>query len=86
VGGFVIAFLRGWLLTLVMLTSIPLLAMSGAAIAIIVTRASSQEQAAYAKASNVVEQTLGSIRTVKMLPIPFSVLCSVYTKLSNIKL
>ncbi|VYS61539.1 unnamed protein product [Arabidopsis thaliana] len=64
VGGFVIAFLRGWLLTLVMLTSIPLLAMSGAAIAIIVTRASSQEQAAYAKASNVVEQTLGSIRTV----------------------
>lgn len=85
-GGFVIAFLRGWLLTLVMLTSIPLLAMSGAAIAIIVTRASSQEQAAYAKASNVVEQTLGSIRTVKMLPIPFSVLCSVYTKLSNIKL
>lgn len=64
-GGFAIAFVKGWLLTLVMLTSIPLLAMSGAAMAIIVSKASSREQAAYAKASTVVEQTLGSIRTVK---------------------
>lgn len=52
------------LLTLVMLTSIPLLAMAGAAMAIIVTKASSQGQAAYAKAATVVEQTIGSIRTV----------------------
>ncbi|CAH8273487.1 unnamed protein product [Arabidopsis lyrata] len=63
-GGFAIAFVKGWLLTLVMLTSIPLLAMSGATMAIIVSKASSREQAAYAKASTVVEQTLGSIRTV----------------------
>ncbi|ANM66482.1 P-glycoprotein 3 [Arabidopsis thaliana] len=64
VGGFVLAFVKGWLLTLVMLVSIPLLAIAGAAMPIIVTRASSREQAAYAKASTVVEQTLGSIRTV----------------------
>ncbi|CAE5956347.1 unnamed protein product [Arabidopsis arenosa] len=64
VGGFVLAFIKGWLLTLVMLTSIPLLAMAGAAMAIIVTRASSRGQAAYAKAATVVEQTIGSIRTV----------------------
>ncbi|KAF3549308.1 hypothetical protein DY000_02000005, partial [Brassica cretica] len=38
--------------------------MAGAAMAIIVTRASSQGQAAYAKAATVVEQTIGSIRTV----------------------
>ncbi|KAF3507430.1 hypothetical protein F2Q69_00000018 [Brassica cretica] len=49
IGGFALAFAKGWLLTLVMLTSIPLLAMAGAAMAIIVTRASSQGQAAYAK-------------------------------------
>ncbi|CAL9232768.1 unnamed protein product, partial [Arabidopsis halleri] len=58
-GGFAIVFVKGWLLTLVMLTSIHLLAMSGAAIAIIVGKASSREQAAYTKASTVVEQTLG---------------------------
>lgn len=66
VGGFVLAFIKGWLLTLVMLTSIPLLAMTGAAMALIVTRASSRGQAAYAKAATVVEQTIGSIRTVKL--------------------
>ena len=66
VGGFVLAFIKGWLLTLVMLTSIPLLAMAGAAMALIVTRASSRGQAAYAKAATVVEQTIGSIRTVKL--------------------
>ncbi|XP_019091645.1 PREDICTED: ABC transporter B family member 11 isoform X4 [Camelina sativa] len=64
VGGFVLAFIKGWLLTLVMLTSIPLLAMAGASMALIVTRASSRGQAAYAKAATVVEQTIGSIRTV----------------------
>lgn len=64
-GGYVLAFVKGWLLTLVMLTSIPLLAIAGAAMPIIVTKAASQEQAAYAKASTVVEQTFGSIRTVK---------------------
>ncbi|VVA89733.1 unnamed protein product [Arabis nemorensis] len=63
-GGFALAFAKGWLLTLVMLTSIPLLAAAGAAMAIIVTRASSRGQAAYAKAATVVEQTIGSIRTV----------------------
>ncbi|XP_010474666.1 PREDICTED: ABC transporter B family member 11-like [Camelina sativa] len=64
VGGFVLAFLKGWLLTLIMLTSIPLNAMAGAAMALIVTRTSSRAQAAYAKAATVVEQTIGSIRTV----------------------
>ena len=70
IGGFALAFAKGWLLTLVMLTSIPLLAMAGAAMAIIVTKASSQGQAAYAKAATVVEQTIGSIRTVIKLKLP----------------
>ncbi|XP_019100296.1 PREDICTED: ABC transporter B family member 11-like isoform X1 [Camelina sativa] len=64
VGGFVLAFIKGWLLTLIMSTSVPLNVMAGAAIALIVTRTSSRGQAAYAKASTVVEQTIGSIRTV----------------------
>lgn len=68
--GYALAFVKGWLLTLVMLASIPLLAMAGAATSIISTKASSQQQAAYAKASTIVEQTCGSIRTVNNISFP----------------
>ncbi|KAL4323592.1 hypothetical protein GQ457_11G002000 [Hibiscus cannabinus] len=64
IGGFVIAFVRGWLLTLVMLSSIPPLVISGGAMAIIISKMASRGQNAYAKAATVVEQTIGSIRTV----------------------
>ncbi|KAK4559526.1 hypothetical protein RGQ29_008657 [Quercus rubra] len=64
IGGFVIAFIKGWLLTLVMLSSIPLLVASGAVMSILIAKMASRGQSAYAKAANVVEQTIGSIRTV----------------------
>ncbi|XP_073064615.1 LOW QUALITY PROTEIN: ABC transporter B family member 4 [Primulina eburnea] len=63
-GGFVIAFIKGWLLTLVLLSSIPPLVLSGALMSIVLSRMSSSGQNAYAKAAVVVEQTIGSIRTV----------------------
>ncbi|PIN20100.1 Multidrug/pheromone exporter, ABC superfamily [Handroanthus impetiginosus] len=63
-GGFVIAFIQGWLLTLVMLTSIPPLVISGAIMSLVLSKMASRGQNAYAKAANVVEQTIGSIRTV----------------------
>ncbi|GKU90481.1 hypothetical protein SLEP1_g4470 [Rubroshorea leprosula] len=64
IGGFVIAFIKGWLLALVMLTSIPLLGVAGGAMAIAISKMSSRGQNAYAKAATVVEQTIGAIRTV----------------------
>ncbi|XWS46383.1 hypothetical protein CRYUN_Cryun14cG0061100 [Craigia yunnanensis] len=64
IGGFVVAFIRGWLLTLVMLSSLPLLVIAGAAMSLIIANTASQGQNAYAKAATVVEQTIGSIRTV----------------------
>ncbi|KAL8252897.1 hypothetical protein R6Q59_036590 [Mikania micrantha] len=64
VGGFVVAFVRGWLLTLVMLTSIPLLVISVSVMSVMIARMASRGQTAYAKAAAVVEQTIGSIRTV----------------------
>ncbi|KAJ1425598.1 P-loop containing nucleoside triphosphate hydrolase [Sesbania bispinosa] len=64
IGGFVIAFVKGWLLTVVMLSTLPLLVVSGAAMAFIIGRMASRGQTAYAKAAHVVEQTIGSIRTV----------------------
>ncbi|XP_027363070.1 ABC transporter B family member 21-like [Abrus precatorius] len=63
-GGFVIAFVKGWLLTVVMLSTLPLLAISGAAMAFIISKMATRGQTAYAKAAHVVEQTIGSIRTV----------------------
>ncbi|XP_050236256.1 ABC transporter B family member 4-like [Mercurialis annua] len=64
VGGFVIAFIKGWLLTLVMLSAIPLLVVAGAVMSIAIAKMASRGQNAYAKAATVVEQTIGSIRTV----------------------
>ncbi|KHN03223.1 ABC transporter B family member 4 [Glycine soja] len=64
VGGFVIAFIRGWLLTLVMLSSIPPLVLCGCMLGLIITKTSSRGQEAYSIAATVVEQAIGSIRTV----------------------
>jgi ATP-binding cassette, subfamily B (MDR/TAP), member 1 len=67
IGGFVIAFTKGWLLTVVMLSSIPLLVLSAAMTSMVIAKASSTGQAAYSESASVVEQTIGSIRTVCIL-------------------
>ncbi|KAH0660368.1 hypothetical protein KY289_029116 [Solanum tuberosum] len=64
IGGFVIAFTKGWILTFVMLSIIPLLIISGGVMSLILSRMASSGQEAYAKAATVVEQTIGSIRIV----------------------
>ncbi|KAJ0110910.1 hypothetical protein Patl1_00782 [Pistacia atlantica] len=64
IGGFAIAFIEGWLLTLVMLCVIPPLVIIGGTMAVMVSKMSSRGQNAYAKAASVVEQTIGSIRIV----------------------
>ncbi|KAL0539171.1 hypothetical protein IC582_023352 [Cucumis melo] len=64
IGGFTIAFVRGWLLALVMLSAIPLLVIAGATIARYMYQMAARGQSAYANAANVVEQTIGSIKTV----------------------
>ena len=66
IGGFIISFIKGWLLTLVMLSSIPLLVIAGAGLSIMIARMTSRGQIAYTKAASVVEQTIGSIRTVSL--------------------
>ncbi|PSR89187.1 ABC transporter B family member 21 like [Actinidia chinensis var. chinensis] len=63
-GGFVIAFIKGWLLTLVLLSCIPLLVISGGVTAMTISKMAASGQNAYAKAAIVVEETIGSIRTV----------------------
>lgn len=63
-GGFVIAFVRGWLLALVLLSCIPPIAVAGAIVSRLTTRLSTRIQAKYGDAGNIVEQTIGTIRTV----------------------
>lgn len=76
-GGFAVAFIRGWLLALVLLSCIPMIVFAGGAMALIMSKMSSLGQAAYAEAGNIVEQTVGAIRTVRSMksrrePISFS--------------
>ncbi|KAA0703350.1 Multidrug resistance protein 1 [Triplophysa tibetana] len=62
--GIIIGFVKGWKLTLVILAISPLLGISAAIIAKVMTSFTSKEQAAYAKAGAVAEEVLSSIRTV----------------------
>ncbi|KAL1560399.1 ATP-binding cassette sub- B member 9 [Salvia divinorum] len=64
-GGFLIAFCRGWRLALILCTCIPALGVAGATTAILMGKMATLGQAAYAEAGNVVEQTVGAIRTVQ---------------------
>lgn len=64
IGGFIVAFLKGWLLTLLLLASVPLIVTSGGLMYIAISKTASRGQDAYANAANLVEQTISSIRTV----------------------
>ncbi|KAM0903403.1 hypothetical protein ACQ4PT_018635 [Festuca glaucescens] len=63
-GGFVVAFTKGWLLSSVMLSSIPPIVIAGATMSWIISNLSTQGQSKYNEAGNIVEQTIGAIRTV----------------------
>uniref|UniRef100_A0A8C9E619 Phosphatidylcholine translocator ABCB4 n=1 Tax=Phocoena sinus TaxID=42100 RepID=A0A8C9E619_PHOSS len=62
--GFVVGFLRGWKLTLVIMAISPILGLSTAVWAKILSAFSDKELAAYAKAGAVAEEALGAIKTV----------------------
>ncbi|KAF9603644.1 hypothetical protein IFM89_037188 [Coptis chinensis] len=63
-GGFAIALIKGWFLSLVMLTCIPPLVAAGILMTKFLSKMSKDGQIAYAEAGNVVEQTVGAIKTV----------------------
>ncbi|XP_071071286.1 phosphatidylcholine translocator ABCB4 isoform X2 [Dasypus novemcinctus] len=62
--GFIVGFIRGWKLTLVIMAISPILGLSSAVWAKILSAFSDKELAAYAKAGAVAEEALGAIRTV----------------------
>lgn len=64
IASFVIGFIKGWKLTLVILAVSPVLAISAGFFSKVVTSFTSKEQTAYAKAGGVAEEVLSAIRTV----------------------
>ncbi|KAF0430296.1 P-loop containing nucleoside triphosphate hydrolase protein [Gigaspora margarita] len=63
-GGFIIGFIKGWKLTLVLCTVFPLMAAAGGFMARALSRGTSEGQDAYAAAGGVAEQVFSGIRTV----------------------
>ncbi|XP_061918755.1 phosphatidylcholine translocator ABCB4-like isoform X2 [Entelurus aequoreus] len=60
----IIGLVKGWKLTLVLLSISPLLGLTAALFSTVLVSFTSKEQAAYAKAGSVAEEVLSSIRTV----------------------
>lgn len=58
------AFWHGWKLTLVVLSSAPVLAISASVVAGIQSKVASSEQESYAKAGNVAQEAITNIKTV----------------------
>jgi ATP-binding cassette, subfamily B (MDR/TAP), member 1 len=63
-GGFVISFIKGWRLAVVLLACFPPIAIAGGVMSVLMSKFSARSQSAYNEAGNVVEQTIGAIRTV----------------------
>lgn len=64
IAALVIGFVYSWRLTLVLLALTPLMIITTAITGVIISRLTSQEQTAYAKAGSVAEEVFSSIRTV----------------------
>ncbi|CAH1803157.1 unnamed protein product [Owenia fusiformis] len=62
--GYILGFILGWKLTLVILALSPLIVLGGGAVGRIMGVFTHKEQQAYAKAGSVAEEVLGNIRTV----------------------
>ncbi|KAI7903328.1 P-loop containing nucleoside triphosphate hydrolase protein [Cokeromyces recurvatus] len=62
--GFIVAFIKGWRLAVIMLAVTPLLLLTGGAMGIFMTKYTLASQNAYAAAGSIAEQVFNSIRTV----------------------
>ncbi|KAI8056326.1 P-loop containing nucleoside triphosphate hydrolase protein [Gilbertella persicaria] len=62
--GFVVAFVKGWRLAVVMLATLPVLAGVGGAMGFFITKYTLKSQDSYAEAGSIAEQVFSGIRTV----------------------
>lgn len=64
IAGFIIAFVSGWKLTLILLAVTPILGIAGAVVGKVFASASAASQQVYAKSGAVAQEALSNIRTV----------------------
>ncbi|KAJ1984334.1 hypothetical protein H4R34_000709 [Dimargaris verticillata] len=62
--GFIIAFIKGWKLALVLLAAFPLMAAAGSLVSVLIASESVGGQSSYGKAGGVAEEVISGIRTV----------------------
>jgi ATP-binding cassette subfamily B (MDR/TAP) protein 1 len=67
IAGFVFAFITGWLMTLVVLATIPALGIAGYFYMKVIGDKDKNEQKSYSKAGGRAEQAISSIKTIKQL-------------------
>ena len=65
--GFIIAFIKGWLMTLVMLASVPVLMLGGGLWMYVLSNKDQVLKKEYAAAGGRAEEAISAIKTVKML-------------------
>jgi ATP-binding cassette subfamily B (MDR/TAP) protein 1 len=81
VGGFVVAFIKQWKLTLVIVATMPLLVVAITMVSKKLSRLAGRGQEHYAAAGNTVQQVLGSMRTVSSSILMFF-FCNICTTLA----
>jgi ATP-binding cassette subfamily B (MDR/TAP) protein 1 len=64
ISGFVVAFVKGWRLAIVMLATLPIMIIVGGCMGFFITKYTLKTQDAYAEAGSVAEQVFSGIRTV----------------------
>ncbi|KAI8147816.1 P-loop containing nucleoside triphosphate hydrolase protein [Fennellomyces sp. T-0311] len=62
--GYIVAFVKGWKMALVMLATMPVLLGTGATMGILITRYTQKVQTSYADAGSIAEQVFSGLRTV----------------------
>lgn len=67
IAGFIFAFITGWLMTLVVLATIPALGIAGYFYISVIGEKDKREQKSYATAGGRAEQAIAAIKTVKQL-------------------
>jgi ATP-binding cassette subfamily B (MDR/TAP) protein 1 len=67
IAGFIFAFITGWLMSLVVMATLPALAITGYMFIVIVGEKDKREQKSYAMAGGRAEQAISAIKTVKQL-------------------
>jgi ATP-binding cassette subfamily B (MDR/TAP) protein 1 len=62
--GFIVAFVKGWQLAVVLLASVPVMMAAGGVMGHLITKYTLESQDKYAEAGSIVEQCFSSIRTI----------------------